>query len=287
MSSRRRAGPKYSMISVCLDRIQENRNASSTAGVEQISCLQHGKEFTQLRQLRTWFKGQTKSLSIAALFALCVALTFISYEPYTYTSDDADYLEGSVRFSHILWSGGLHGLLLSSNPRPPAMMLLGLPWGPLTSWDAAGKCFITLAAMISLLAALCLYLLLRIGVKPLFLVLAAACVGASLGPFPHAGAIHNDSTAFMADSLLAWTALAALLLIPYEARTPCPLIRGAVLRGIIWGLILSLGAMTKLSFLYFTGLIVAFLFVVHFNCNGFRSTVAAIGSIEFGVGQAA
>ena len=55
-----------------------------------------------------------------------------------------------------------------------------------------------------------------------------------------------------------------------------PANRGAVLRGIIWGSILSLGAMTKLSFLYFTGLIAAFLFFVHFNRNGFRSTVAAL-----------
>jgi hypothetical protein len=177
--------------------------------------------------------------------------------------------------------------MISSNIRPPVMMLLGLPWGPLASWDAAGKCFITLAAAISLLVALCLYLLLRIGVKPFFLVLAAMCVGASLGPYPHAGEIHNAATGFMADSLLAWTTLAALLLIPYEARTPCPLIRGAVLRGIIWGSILSLGVMTKLSFLYFTGLIAAVLFLVHFNRNGYRSTVAAIIGFAFSSAPAA
>jgi hypothetical protein len=251
--------------------------------VEQVSPLQQPKKFTHLWQLRTWFKGRTKPLSIAALFALCIAPTFISYQPYTYTWDDADYLLRSIKVSQILSSGSLHGLrwMISSNVHPPAMMLLGLPWGPLASWDAAGKCFITLAAVISLLAALCLYLFLRIGVKPLFLVLAAVCVGASLGPYPHAGEIHSLATGFMADSLLAWTTLAALLLIPYEGRTPCPLIRGAVLRGIIWGSILSLGEMTKLSFLYFTGLIAAILFLVHFNRNGYRSTVAALIGFAF------
>jgi len=266
------------LISSCSDRIQENRNAGSTAVVEQVSWLQYLKKNTHLRQLRTWLKGQTKSLSIAALFALCIAPTFISYRPYTYTYDDAGYLLQSIKVSQILWSESLHGLryTISRDIHPPAMMLLGLPWGPLASWDAAGKCFITLAALISLLAALCLYLLLRIGVKPFFLVLAAVCVGASLGPYPHAGGIHYFATGFMADSLLAWTALASLLLIPYEARTPCPLIRGAVPRGIIWGSILSLGAMTKLSFLYFRGFIATFLFFVHFNRNGFRSTVAAL-----------
>ena len=89
--------------------------------------------------------------------------------------------------------------------RPPAMTLLGLPWGPLASWDAAGKCFITLAAMISLLAALCLYLLLRIGVKPFFLVVASVCVVASIGPYPPGATAHAVATAFMADSLFAWT----------------------------------------------------------------------------------
>jgi len=64
------------------------------------------------------------------------------------------------------------------------MTLLGLPWGPLASWDSAGKCFITLAALISTLAAISFYLLLRIGVKRLFLIGASACMWLSLGPLP-------------------------------------------------------------------------------------------------------
>ncbi|MBV8357034.1 MAG: hypothetical protein JO189_03730 [Deltaproteobacteria bacterium] len=257
-----------------------------TAVVERVSRLQHPKESTRPRRLQIWLQGQTKSLLIGALFALCIAPTFISYHPYTYTTDDAGYLQQSIKVSH-LWSGSIQGFGISSDVHPPVMMLLGLPWGPLASWDAAGKCFISLATLISLLAALCLYLLLRIGIKPLFLVLAAVCVGASLGPYPHAGGIHYVATGFMADNLLAWTALAALLLIPYEARTPCPLMRGAVLRGIIWGSILSLGAMTKLSFLYFTGSIAALLFLVHFNRNGYRSTVAALIGFAFSSAPAA
>jgi len=71
---------------------------------------------------------------------------------------------------HVIWDGRTH----------PAMTLLGLPWGPLASWDAAGKCFITLAAVISLLAASCLYLLLRVGVKPFFLVAASVFISVKL-----------------------------------------------------------------------------------------------------------
>lgn len=221
--------------------------------------------------------GKSKWLVAAAAFAFCVAPTFISYQPYLFAWDDSDYLQRSVAVSRAFWSGNVHGLgaaMLSI--RPPAMTLLGLPWGPLGSWDAAGKCFITLAAMISLLAALCLYLLLRIGVKPFFLIVASACVLASLGPYPAGANAHATATAFLADSLFAWTALAAVLLIPHEARTPHAPIRGAVLRGILWASILSLGAMTKVNFLYFIVLIVPSLFVIKLHRDGLRSTSAAL-----------
>src|ERR1700720_312664 len=166
---------------------------------------------------------KSKWLVVAALFAFSVAPTFISYQPYLFTWEDANYLQRAIAVSRTFWSGDVHGVgraMVESHP--PAMTLLGLPWGPLASWDAAGNCFITLAAVISLLAALCLYLLLRIGVKPFFLVLASVCVLASIGPYPRGSPVHFAATAFMADALLAWTTLAAVLLVPYEARTPCP-----------------------------------------------------------------
>ena len=211
----------------------------------------------------------------AALFAFCVAPTFISYRPYLFNWDDSDYLQRSVAVSRAFWSGNIHGLGAMVDIRPPAMTWLGLPWGPLESWEAAGKCFITLAAMTSLLAAFCLYLLLRIGVKPFFLVAASACVFASMGPYPPKSIAHDFATAFMADNLFAWTVLAAVLLISYETRTPCPSTKGAILRGILWGSILSLGAMTKLNFLYFVGLIVPVLFFIKLHRDGLRSALAA------------
>jgi hypothetical protein len=222
--------------------------------------------------------GRVKWLVVVALFAFCVAPTFISYESYLFSWDDADYLHRAVEVSRAFWSGDVHGLqaVISSKP---AMTLLGLPWGPLTSWDAAGNCFVTLAAVISFLVASSLYLLLRLGVKPILLVVASVCVGASLGPFPlrvhgHVFDAHTIATGFMTDSLLAWTTLAAVLLIPYEARMPCPSIRGAVLRGILCASILSLGVMTKVSFLYFIVLIVPVLFLTRLHYGGRRSAAA-------------
>jgi hypothetical protein len=226
--------------------------------------------------------GKSRWLLVAAVFAFCVAPTFISYQPYLFAWDDADYLARALALSRAFWAGNIHGVIAAMvSGHPPAMTLLGLPWGPSASWDSAGKCFITLAAVISFLTALCLYLLLRIGLKPLFLAAASMCVLASLGPnLPEANVrfanAHWYATAFLADSLFAWTALAAVLLIPYEARTHCPSIRGAVMRGILWGSILSLGVMTKLNFLYFILFIVPTLFLIRLHHGGLRSALAAL-----------
>ena len=218
---------------------------------------------------------KSKGLAVSALFALCVAPTFISYQPYRFRWDDSDYFQRSIAVSQAFWTGNVHGLGAMVSVRPPAMTLLGLPWGPLTSWDSAGKCFITLTALISLLAVLCLYLLLRIGLKPVFLVAASLCVFAAIGPYPRGANAHVTATAFLSDSLFAWTVLAAVLLIPYEARTHCSSIRGAVVRGIFWGSILSLGAMTKVSFFCFIVLIVPALFMIRLRNSGVRPAFAA------------
>lgn len=208
------------------------------------------------------------------LFAVCVAPTFISYQPYCLRWDDSDYLFRSIAVSRAFWSGNLHGLGAAMvSIRPPAMTLMGLPWGRLENWEDAGKCFITLAAATSLMAASCLYLLLRIGVKPILIVLASVCVVASIGPYPPGSHTHAVATAFLADSLFAWTALVAALLIPYEARIPCTRIKEALLRGVLWGAILSLGAMTKFNFMYFVVLVVPVLLFINFRHTGLQSAL--------------
>lgn len=229
--------------------------------------------------------SRLKWLLVAAFFAIFVAPAFISYQPYVFSWDDSDYLVRAVAASRAFWSGDVHGLGAAMiSPHTPIMTLLGLPWGPLASRSAAGNCFITLAALIALLVTLSLYFLLRIGVKPLFLVAAALCVGASLGPYPFGAqatssgasglySLHTVASGFMADSLLAWTSLAAVLLIPYEARRPCPSARSAILRGILCGAILSLGVITKLSFLFFVVLIVPIIFLTRLHHRGVRSAL--------------
>lgn len=228
------------------------------------------------------FSDRPKWLMVSASIGFCVAPTFISYRKYQFSWDDSDYLRRSIEVSSAFWSGNVHGLGAMVGIRPPLMALLGVPWGPVASWNAAGNYFVSLAALTALLVAVCLYLLLRIGVKPLLLLAAFVCVLASIGPYPHAtssvslnwvvmsAAAHFAATAFLADSLFAWTVLAAVLLIPYEARIPPLSTRVALFHGILWGLVLSLGIMNKLNFIYFLTFTLPILLFITFYQRGLR-----------------
>jgi len=165
--------------------------------------------------------------------------------------------------------------------RPPVMTLLGLPWGPLASWDAVGKCFITLTAFTALFVACCLFLLLRVGLKLPYFVIASASALAALGPYPAGSDAHFSATGFMADSFFAWVAFAATLLISYEA-IPCgSSTADDLVRGVFWAIILLTGALTKVSFFYFIVLIVPALFAIRMRHSGLRSAFVAL--ISFAV----
>jgi hypothetical protein len=210
-------------------------------------------------------------------FALCIAPTIVSYAPYTFKWDDSDYLCRSIALSRAFWSANRHELRTAVGTiRPPVMTLMGLPWGPLASWDAAGKCFITLAAFTAFFAACCFFFLLRIGLKPIYLVIASACVFAALGPYPAGAEAHFHATSFMADNLFAWNAFAALLLIPYEATISPSSTRGSLARGFLWAVIFSVGAITKVSFFYFIVLAIPVLFVVRMRHSGLRSALLSL-----------
>jgi hypothetical protein len=216
------------------------------------------------------------------VFALCIAPTFVSYTPYSFRWDDSDYLWRSVAVSKAFWSGNAHEMRSAMvSMHPPIMTLLGLPWGPLRSWDAAGKCFMTLAAFTALFVACWLFLLLRVGLQPLYLVLAGACVFAAIGPYPAGARPHSEATAFLVDSLFAWIALAAILLIPYEASNPTSYsLTRALARGALWAAIFSVGALTKLSFLYFIALTIPVLFVVRARHSGLRNALLSLASLS-------
>jgi hypothetical protein len=213
------------------------------------------------------------------VFVLCVAPTILSYKSYLFRWDDSDYLSRSINLSRAFWAGDAHGVRIAMvDIRPPIMMLLGVPWGPVASWSAAGKCFVTLIALTAIFAAFCLFALLRAGIKPLYLAIAGVAVFAALGPYTSAPYVHLDATSFMADMLFAWIIFAVLLLIPYEGVTHDLSPRGAVLRGMLWGVLFSAAAITKLTCGYFLVLTAPILLFIRMRNSGSRSARIALAA---------
>ena len=225
-----------------------------------------------------WEASSWKRLVASVIFSLCIASTLVSYLPYSFRWDDSDYLGRALAVSKAFWSGHAPEMRVAMvSVHPPIMTLLGLPWGPLSSWDAAGKCFITLATFTALFVACCFFMLLRVGLQPMHLVISGVCVFAALGPYPAGAIAHRDATAFMADSLFAWTAFAAILLLPYEAAAPTTSsASGALARGVLWAVILSVGVLTKLNFLYFIALIIPFLLLIRARYSGSRNVFISL-----------
>lgn len=218
-----------------------------------------------------------KLILLAVVFVLCMAPTIVSYKSYTFKWDDSDYLWRSIAVSKAFWSGGRHelGIAMLGTPRPPVMTLLGIPWGPLASWDAAGMCFITLTVLTAFFVACCFFLLLRVGLKPLYFVIASTSALAAIGPYPAGSDTHLSATGLFADSVFAWIAFAATLLIPYEATSCGSSTADDLVRGVFWATILLAGAMTKVSFFYFIVLIVPILFAIRMRHSGLRGAFAA------------
>jgi hypothetical protein len=232
-------------------------------------------------ETRTRMRSNGKLILSIAVFALCIAPTIISYKSYKFTWDDSDYLWRSIAVSKAFWSGNIHEVRSTMvHFRPPVMTLLGLPWGPLRSWDAAGKCFVTLTGFTAFFAACSLFLLLRVGLKPLYLVIASVCAFVALGPYPESAEAHHWSTGFMADSLFAWIAFAATLLIPYEVTYITSSTTDSLVRGVLWAVVFSVGAITKVSFFYFIVAVIPVLFVVRMRHSGFWSALPSLLSLS-------
>jgi len=221
-----------------------------------------------------------KSLFSIVVFGLCTGATIISYQTYLFTWDDSDYLRRSISVSRAFWSGNKHALtFLIPSIHPPIMTLLGIPWGPLTSWEAAGKCFITLTVLTAFFIACSLFLLLRAGLNPLYLAIASLCLFAAIGPYPSGSYSRLFATGFLADSLFAWIVFATVLLIPYEMRTQDSSTGNGAAHGILWAVILSAGVMTKVNFFYFLGLVVPVLFAIRVRRGGLRSGCVALSAL--------
>src|SRR5689334_19274532 len=97
-----------------------------------------------------------RQLCLISLFVVLMGATIIRYSPYVFEWDDASYLEQSITMSRAVWSASAHAIsqAIRRDVRPPIMMCLGIPWGPIESWKQSGRCFVTLAILNSLVVCL-------------------------------------------------------------------------------------------------------------------------------------
>ena len=62
-----------------------------------------------------------------AVFVLCIASTFISYRPYAFHWDDAEYLWQSIGVSKAFWGAACMGLPASTRSSQQCMGFVLLP----------------------------------------------------------------------------------------------------------------------------------------------------------------
>jgi len=194
--------------------------------------------------------GRFATLKILApmlAFMALMAPTIINYQPYPIQWDEAYYATRIACMNHAVYGGGVRDIVdcLAGAHKGPIMEVLSLPWGPVGGGEAGiGLAFVSLAVLLWLLAWATYATQIRSGAPAWGLVLAAACICAT--PFTRAA-----SGSLMTDMLVGWSTALSLAFIPLEYAEPQKALRASLLRGLLWGIALTVGALSKVTFLAF------------------------------------
>lgn len=178
---------------------------------------------------------------LAILLCLLLALLWLERNPILTAFDEVGHIDNSLSDALMLRSGdgGLlrDSIFLWNRWLPPGLRIVGLPIA-YAFWPVAPEALRLSAAAMFLLTALALWLALR----PL-----AGRVGAAAGVLLYVLAPINlfGAQNFMTESVLHLCAALVLLLLVLEARAA----HASVLRMGLFGLVMGLGALTKLTFL--------------------------------------
>ena len=152
--------------------------------------------------------------------------------------------------------------------KSPIMVATLLPSGPLHGTEGLAVGPIVLALATFALLWLGIRMAQRGGMK-LSLAVAAAGI-ASLAPPLIAGA------PFLADSISAIVILDTLLLLPLETATQASTGSAYFRRGLLWGLLFSLGLLSKLTYFYFAGVTFGLLVLISLYRDGIGRTAMKI-----------
>ncbi len=211
-----------------------------------------------------------------------VSSTVINYSPYNLAWDEAYYLHRAICMNHAVYDLSLARITecLAGTHKGPIIELVDLPWGRTggTDWGM-GLAFVGLALFIWIMVLATYLTCLRGRIPPTSLLLGAGCI--CLTPL-----LRESGGALMTDMLLAWCIALALMLIPLEYNEPQTEWWPSIFRGFLWGIVIDVGMLSKVTFGLFAGAIGLALVAIRWRRSGIPPLLCAISGCLAGAAPA-
>jgi hypothetical protein len=231
----------------------------------QVISRQNMLAFKAIENLSERWRAPLLVLILAPLAVATVAL-----KP---AWDEIFFLHNGVCVAYSIGHGSLSGLdkCLSEMAKSPIMAFLLVPAGAVQG-DAAklNVAPVVLALLCFSQIILLAYLSARAKISALALIVAA--VGAVLSR-----PLWENGAPFMVDGFLSLVIANTMMLFVVEARDPRRQPAQLVCDGLLWGTILSLGVLSKLTYCFFAALFVTAALILSYRNSGWRPTIVKAG----------
>ncbi len=233
-----------------------------------------------IERLLTRLKPGPAAIPWMWLFAFLgfVSPTVINYSPYQLPWDESYYLGRIICTNHAVYDFSLSRLdeCLATTHKGPIMGLVNLLWGRVGGTELGiGLAFVGLALFIWILTLVTYLTCLRAGIPQGSLLLAAAAI--CLTPF-----LRATSGAMMTDTLLGWGVALGLMLIPLEYSRPSHGVWRSIWRGLLWSVVVNVGMLSKVTFLFFFVVIGMALLMIRTDLSGEKPVRYAFGGCILG-----
>ena len=201
-----------------------------------------------------------------------LAYVIVDYSPLIIRWDDAYFIRNTLCVRDAVYGGGGKALggCLSHIWKSPIMAFLGIPWGMASTPDIIVQTsFVALSVATFAVAIACFIILLRIGVNLFMLLLALLFL--ALNEY-----LREQRGVYLADGMFSFIVTLALLLIPLELKSPALGKANSVMRGCLWGAVITLGVLSKITFGFFIALIAPVLLYQRWKNAGRQSTCVTL-----------
>jgi hypothetical protein len=231
--------------------------------------------------------GMESGPALPLWFLLFIALgftspTIINYSPYGLAWDQAYHLHRAVCMNHAVYDLSYSQVTdcLARTHKDPITGLIALPWGRVgsTYWGVR-LAFVALGIFVWILALATYATASRAAMSGWPLLLGAATI--CFTPF-----LRLTAGDMMTDTLLGWTVALGLMLIPLEYNRPQTRFWPSVLRGLLWGFVIDVGMLSKVTFGFFLVTIGSVLLVIRWHRSGMRPLLYSLGGCMAGAAPA-